>query len=229
MGTFINLTIYPHSISEKAWRSVYDETLDLIAAYPFTDRTGVPERFSSYGLYQSYYVRSKERDLSSCIPNCRCSDGHDHIGWVINGSMTTWETAESFILYRDLRHYRGCLNINPSPENKDALRLLLHNNYEALKKHNDDSYMLFNAKTQGYDYHLYVLAIACLIECRLAPFAIVHGNISKEQCLEAVEWANKFLKEPITLPDRYNDEKLLERLRKFIPDGIQLMKLYSTK
>ena len=226
MGIIINLTIHPHSISEKAWRSVYDETLDLIAAYPFADRTSDAERFRSYGLHQSYYIRTMERDLSRYASGCRCSDGHEHIGWAIDGSLSTWETAESFLLYRDLLHYREWSNMRPSQGHKDALRSLLRDNYEALEQFHNDSYLLFDAKTQGYDYHLYVLAIACLIESRLAPLAIVHGDISKGQCLKAIEWANKFLKKPITAPDRFDDEKLLGRLRKFLPDGIQLLKAF---
>ena len=76
---------------------------------------------------------------------------------------------------------------------------------------------IFDAKTQGYDYHNYILAIALLIESRFPLQAVVHGEISKGQMRKAAEWANTLLEHPIRVSDRAEDEKLYQRLKREIP------------
>lgn len=76
------------------------------------------------------------------------------------------------------------------------------------------TYSLWDSKTQGEMYHIYLLAIACLIEDRLGEKAFVCGDITQGQCRKAVELANQYLKKPIRIPARCESERLLARIRK---------------
>lgn len=71
---------------------------------------------------------------------------------------------------------------------------------------------MWGGKSQGELYHLYLLAIACLIEDRLKHKAFVYGDITYGQCVVAVDMANKYLEKKIVLPDRCVLECLYERI-----------------
>jgi hypothetical protein len=74
---------------------------------------------------------------------------------------------------------------------------------------------VFSSKTQGYKYHLYILAIAMLIESRLPNKALVSGDIDYEQCVKAKKWADQFLSSPIEIPVRVDVDKLVSRTAHF--------------
>ena len=76
------------------------------------------------------------------------------------------------------------------------------------------TYGIWGGKTQGEVYHMYLLAIACLIEARLGEKAFVYGDITRGQCRKAVEIANKYLENPIEMPDRCYMDRLFDRISK---------------
>lgn len=117
--------------------------------------------------------------------------------WFARGDLNSKRFAETFILYRDISHYQAAQS---GSSQKDIL-------FE------DDQWKIdiFSSKTQGYEYHLYILAIAMLIESRLPERALVSGNIDYEQCVKAKEWADQYLSSPIEIPVRVDVDKLLSR------------------
>lgn len=76
----------------------------------------------------------------------------------------------------------------------------------------DRCYSLWDAKTQGEPYHMYLLAIACLIESRLGRKAFVYGDITKGQCERAVRMANEHLDAKIHTPDCCDKDRLYARI-----------------
>lgn len=80
-------------------------------------------------------------------------------------------------------------------------------------------YNIWGDKTQGKPYHMYLLAVACLIETRLGRKAFVYGDITRGQCKKAVKMANKFL----DIPDRCDMRRLLKRVSELpLSDNEQL-------
>lgn len=75
-----------------------------------------------------------------------------------------------------------------------------------------NTYRLWGNKSQGEPYHIYLLAIACLIEARLGNKAFVHGDITSGQCKKAVDLANAYLSEPIDVPDQCDIERHWKRV-----------------
>lgn len=143
-------------------------------------------KFCGYKL--PVYVKSTER-ISS--------DRH----WSIRGDLKSKRFAETFKLYKDISHYQSGQS---ESSDKDIL-------FE------EDRLMIdvFNSKTQGYEYHLYILAIAMLIESRLPNNALVSGNIDYDQCVKAKNWADQYLSSPIEIPVRVDVDKLLSRTDHF--------------
>jgi hypothetical protein len=137
-----------------------------------------------FGYKLPVYVKAKEKIVT---------DWH----WAIIGDLKSKRFAENFTLYRDISHYQSA---QLECSQKDIL-------FEDDQREID----VFSSKTQGYKYHLYILAIAMLIESRLPKKALLSGNIDYEQCVKAMEWANKYLSSPIEIPVRVDVNKLLSR------------------
>ncbi|KUP09891.1 hypothetical protein Q73_01295 [Bacillus coahuilensis m2-6] len=180
MGTYINLSIIPNSISILDWDQVYDESLKLVNAFPFAD---VVER-EFFGYELPIYVKAFEKI------------GQER-HWVIRGDLQSKRFAENFTLYRDISHYQSA---KLESNQKDIL-------FEEDRLQTD----VFNSKTQGYEYHLFILAIAMLIESRLPNKSLVSGNIDYNQCVKAKQWADQYLSSPIEIPVRVDVDKLLSR------------------
>ncbi|MEK4750441.1 hypothetical protein NST77_23390 [Niallia sp. FSL W8-0177] len=121
--------------------------------------------------------------------------------WSITGDLKSKRFAETFKLYRDINHYQS---VQSESSGRDIL-------FEEDQLMND----VFNSKTQGYEYHLYILAIAMLIESRLPNNALVSGNIDYDQCVKAKKWANQYLSAPIEIPVRVDVDKLFSRTAHF--------------
>lgn len=180
MGTYINLSILPSSISNLEWEQVYNESLKLVNAFPFADV--VKRKYFGYDL--PVYAKALEK-----------IEPERH--WVIRGDLQSKRFAETFTLYRDISHYQST---KLESIQKDIL-------FEEDRLQID----VFNSKTQGYEYHLYILAIAMLIESRLPNKSMVSGNIDYDQCVKAKQWADQFLSSPIEIPVRVDVDRLLSR------------------
>lgn len=130
------------------------------------------------------YVKSKEHEEPSRY-------------WETCGDLGSKKFAETFIFYSDIKMYRDAA---PSTNNETDILI-----------NSESSVIVFDAKTQGYPYHLYILAIAMLIESRFPKFASVSGDIDYLQCVKAKEWANTHLLTPTRLPLRVDPRQLLNR------------------
>lgn len=206
MGVYINLDIIPSKISKEEWEEVYKETLELIKAYPFAD-------------VKADYIDDIERIFLDRSEEKIEKDGDKEIRyWRTCGDLESKRTAEYFTIYNDLSKYRysGDKNID------DILELYLEDDIDGVRS-------IFSAKTQGEKYHLYILAIACLIESRFKGMAVVHGDITKEQAEIAIIWANGILKKPIYLPVRTDYKELVLRVKGLVGKEAVLDRFMSLK
>ncbi|MDA3941685.1 MAG: hypothetical protein PF693_20640 [Spirochaetia bacterium] len=209
----INLEIMPNKITNKEWEHVYEETLELIEAYPFMDKIIIEEKYDTTWIYAD---RTRERKLHPW---------YDDFGWYVIGDMKTGEHAENFALMRNLDFYRhddsgkvGDIFLSTIAWRDDMA--------DEIKNKKYSSRTVFNSKTQGYDYHKYILAIACLIEGRFPESAVVTGDITIGQMREAIAWADKILEKPIPLTDRADREGLLGRLKKSLQSEYALLQSF---
>ena len=201
MGIYLNLHIVPSQIKQSDWEKVYEESLLLVQDYPF-----LRLKLEKYqGLPRLIYSSKVEE---------KNSDGVSR-NWMVCGDAQSKKTGEEFILERDLSRYSWAINAN----SKDSLETidLLQVDFEDVEDNRNKDINIkavFSNKTQGYDYHKYVLSVAMLLESRFPKSALVSGDINLRQAEEAREWANQRLGRPIDLPVKVDEERLWQRLEK---------------
>lgn len=198
MGVVINLAI-SHSVTKDEWKSVYEESLKLVDAFPLAEWHEEVIK----GVAVICLVRTKEREIK------RWGSFKTSMGWNTIGDYENMKTAEDYFLPRDLVEDDDCKTI----ECDDALFGVLPN-YLDEYDWNDrvNPYRCWGNKTQGRSYHMYLLAVACMIESRLGKKTYVYGDITRGQCLKAVDLANEVLVDPIHVPDRCDMDRLCARI-----------------
>ena len=216
MGIFIHLEI-SKSITRKEWADVYEETLQLVKAFPLAERREVLVR----GIPTKCLVPTEEHDeASSWWIRKRV-----RTGWFADGDYEYLRTAECYFLPRDLvteDQYEG--------DAPDAIFASIPR-YVKGKTWNDErfnhNYSLWGMKTQGEPYHMYLLSIACLIESRLGKKAYVYGDITKGQCERAVRMANSHLERAIHTPDQCDKDRLLARIEELSLTETEKLQLFT--
>jgi len=217
MGVMIFLDIMPNHIEDAEWEKVYEETLELIHAYPFLDSVFDD---ATYDCNWKYTVRTKERAI-------RFAD--NQLGWHAFGDEESLRIAESFSLVRNLEYYRKETRQNGNCDDILFSRIYTYPGInEQLKSFTVDKVSVFDSKTQGEPFHIPMLAIACLIESRFPKHAIVSGDISIVQMKHAIDWANSILKQPISLTERTDNEKLLQRVKTGVKDDVAALEAFMS-
>lgn len=196
MGTFIYADI-SKAVTEDEWESVYQETLLLARAFPLAELRTVEIN----GISTPCLVRTEERQAAW---------GNGKSGWYADGDYESTHTAETYYVPKELLKGRDVI-----PEAGDAMlaRLPAYLDYSWDEPLCSKTISLWDAKTQGEPYHIYMLAVACLIEARLGDKAYIYGDITIGQCRRAVDLANEYLEEPIHLPSSCSEEQLLKRVK----------------
>lgn len=206
MGIYINLEI-SKSVTQSEWDKVYAETLLLVKEFPFADRRTV----NIHSVETICMVKTKEQE--DLYYGMRGKE--TWVGWTVSGNYDDLTTAEDYSLpkYLSAEDY--------DPEAGDAIwgQVPIYLNYDWQDTRFDGVRSMWGNKTQGESYHIYLLAIACLIQARLGEKAYIYGDITRGQCKRAVEMANWYLKTPIEMPDQCNLDRLYQRLSKLdLPD-----------
>ena len=201
MGIFIHMNI-SKSVTKREWEKVYKETLQLVKAFPLAERRKVECK----GIETICLVPTEERKQTY-----GWNGEKTRWGWLADGDYETMHTAEEYALYRDM------IQENEIESNAgDALlgALPAYSKFEWDDPRCSHTYDIWGGKTQGEPYHIYLLAIACLIEARLGEKAFVYGDITRGQCRKAVELANKHLVKSIDVPDRCDMDRFYRRVSK---------------
>lgn len=211
MGIFI-FTAVSKSVTEKEWEKVYRETLTLVEAFPFAERGVV----TYAGRDIVCAVRTKEKEMPFGEPKQR--------GWCTTMDYVSLNGAEEYYIPEKLVDDR---KLNPSAGDAMMEALPAYMNYDSEDERFCQTYSISGGKTQGRTYHMYLLAVACLIEARLGEKAFVYGDITRGQCRKAVEMANKYLEKPIEIPARCEAERLYRRIKKLPFDEMEQMDIFE--
>lgn len=196
MGIFIDVSI-SKSVTEEEWSKVYEETLQFARMFSLAERKKVDIK----GINVQCLALTEERTET-------CGD-REYTGWRADGDYVTMRTAEEYYTPKML------IKEDVDDEAPDAIfgALPAYLDYDWNEERFQRNYHLWGAKTQGEPYHMYLLAIACLMEARLGHRAFVYGDITEGQCRAAVSMINEYLDEPVDVPDRCNPDRLADRVR----------------
>lgn len=200
MGIFINLLV-SKSVTKKEWDDVYQETLLLVEKLPLAER----RRVYVNGVSTICLVHSAEREFENEWAHKK------YTGWAATGDYNYGCCAEEYYIPKDLVG-ENAGDCKASDAIIDALPAYME--ADVKNQRLSSCYSLWGAKTQGEPYHIYLLAIACLIEARLKEKAFIYGDITRGQCIEAVKIANEYLENKIEIPDRCDMQRLYNRVSK---------------
>lgn len=201
MGININLYI-SKSVTKQEWKQVYEESLQLAKAFHLADL-----KITNIKGIETYCL----------VSSCECEKpriwekDHKEIGWSTVGDYETLRIAEEYFTPRNL------IDDNEYDINAGDAILAAISTYEEIEECDigaEQVYYLWGNKTQGRPYHMFLLAIACMIVSRLEEKAYVGGDITRGQCRKAVALANEHLQRPIELPDQCDMEQLHRRIAK---------------
>lgn len=134
------------------------------------------------------------------------------IGWTASGDYETMQTADDISLFRDF--VQGDLF---DQEAGDAMLGAIADcmDYSWEDPRFQKVRTTWGRTTSGKPYHIYLLAIACLLEARLGDKIFIYGDITRSQCLRATELINQYLDEPIQPPSRCVPDSFVKGLRGF--------------
>ncbi len=79
---------------------------------------------------------------------------------------------------------------------------------------NNDCQTIWFVNTKGKRWHIYLLAMACLLTSYFPENIHVYGDITTYQCIQALNWINQILDRKIDMPIVFKKKELLERLKK---------------
>ena len=201
MGIFMYMCI-SKSVTRSEWKKVYEETLQLVKAFPLAEK----RKINCKGFDTVCLVPTVEREEIYGL-----NKEKRRMGWFADGDYESLHIAEEYYLYRELVQ-DGEVEINAG----DALlgALPAYTSYDWEDPICSHTYHMWGNKTQGEPYHMYLLAVACLIMDRLGNKAFVYGDITRGQCMKAVEMANQHLTKPINIPDRCDMDRFYKRVSK---------------
>lgn len=197
MSIQLTLDVIPAKITKEEWYRVYEETLILIDKYSFLDRI----KLKKYG--ESFWC---------CIKTKEDADRNGCTGWFASGDFAGRKVGEEFYFPKELGYYKE--DGKEQGEDVFLAMLLRQMRFADIKRKMPRLQRIWGESTMGEPYHLFLLAVGCLVEARLPGAAVVGGCITLGQCKRAVRWANQYLDMPIELSDRAYSENLYKRIQK---------------
>ncbi len=195
MGVYLGLSIIPERITDEEWASVYQETLQLVAQYPFMDIADGERN----GLTYSFVRQAQHRS--------NVEGGYD--GWQSVGDLLTFAGTERFTVLSDLEAYRKS-SCRAKDNGADVWLGDLRHDIDVTRPSTGSA--IWFSKTRGRNSWMYLIAVACLIISRFPDAATVSFDVNAALCRKAVNWANAYLDRPIDVPDTAVKERLMARL-----------------
>lgn len=185
MGIYLSFHLENSGVSPKQWEEAYQGTLEWFNRFPLP-----LIRIKQLGDEDTkHYAYS--RDI---ISDKNTTEEH----WHIIGDEISRRTAESFIMkrYEIKKPFKG---------NKLKPWKIFYADDEHLQYH--DTYMGDNiwsnwsgSKTQGYPYHLALLAIGIYLEKKLAGYGLLLGDFNRSQAEQMINWMEAVSEEQFELP-----------------------------
>src|ERR1043166_1160814 len=191
MGIHVNLAIVAERVSDESWRRIYKMACRVAGQW-----TPAP-------------LSVAWRHIGSIRVAHYTPDIENEDGLYIVGDAKTFTTAEAFLFPATLGKRRH----RPSGSSKSMYDVVVAIARENAPERQRLPYQeLFGDKTQGFPYHTLIVALGMLVEHFLPGTAVVHGDMSTEDCEKARQGLATILGEKVTLPVVMDEDRLRRRL-----------------
>ncbi|QTA80528.1 Uncharacterized protein dnl_28330 [Desulfonema limicola] len=213
MGVYVKLSILSDQIPDKEWNEFYDESLIFLKKYS-DEIMGFREEIKG-SIKRHVYSREIEHN----------KDDPQKRHWAAIGDFFSKETGETFCLYYDINHY---FHGKYKSERCDDILLHMIDDYNDSEGKRAGHFCdIFNNKTQGYSYHIPMLAVAMICEDRFTELAAVSGNIDIYQARKAKILIREILNKEVHLPVCTDTVRLYNRIKRYYNDirGIHYFEL----
>lgn len=193
MGLYIHLSINFRGITEKAWETAWHESLEILKKFPLP-------------LFR-YDVETKNgKDRNVYSRNLIIDAETKEECWYLDGDLLSRQYAETFDLYRHLEAYtkksgqQGCYD--DSVFKTDTPEYWSSSN----------GMELWDSKTQGYPFHLAVLAVGIMLENRFPDHCYLHGDIQDKQVEVMLKWLETTFDKKYSTPICFDACRLFKQL-----------------
>ena len=190
MGIYISLNVSKRVTAEE-WQSVYEKSL-IIAKK--TELFQMGYRIIHGERIGCIYPTEEETDIN---------EKRDDTGWCAVGSFPGYGRAETQFMPKYI-----VTDPDGAADALEALIPMLKSDYKPATR------FLWGNKTQGEDYHMFMLAIGCMAEHELGAKAVVYGDITYGQCIKAAKIVSEILGYEIRPSVRCRAEDMCERVLK---------------
>ncbi len=194
MGLYINLTVNFKGIADKDWEAAWKESMDIFQKFPLPlSRHSIDTQL---GKKRHVYSR-----------NLILNKGKKDECWYLEGDLLSMQSGETFVLYRHLEAYKeeyrthhGCFNAS------------VFKTKEPEYPSSSNGVELWDSKTQGYPFHLAILAVGIMLENKFPANCYLHGDIEPKQVEVMLEWLEKVYKKTYNEPICFDADRLYEQL-----------------
>ncbi|VFN00956.1 MAG: hypothetical protein BECKG1743D_GA0114223_102377, partial [Candidatus Kentron sp. G] len=210
MGLFVHLYINPKGISPGEWESVYQESLTLLRAFPAPlmriarEEIGTTSRFAY---------------ISDLVWDADTQEEH----WRVAGDSLSGRHAEDFRLFRHMEK-QFTTSFGPPDIKGDVLWAPT----DCISYVDGNGIDLFGEKTQGYPYHLAILAVAILFETRFPEQCYLFGDIEPVQAGHMCRWVSKTLNTLLVTPICLDGQRLYRRISALYDDPRHAIERFQT-
>ena len=193
MGLYIHLSVNFRGITKDAWEAAWLESLDILKKFPLP-----------LFRYDVETKKGKERHVYS--RNLILDAETAEECWHLEGDLLSRQTAETFDLYRHLEAYtkesgqHACYDHSVFKTDEPAYSC------------SSNGLQIWDSKTQGFPYHLAVLAVGIMLENRFPENCYIYGDIKEQQVTEVLRWLETTYNEEYAKPICFDASRLYKKL-----------------
>ena len=194
MGLYIHATINLKGISDKDWESAWQKSLDIFKRFPLPLSRHTIE--TELGEKRHVYSR-----------NLVLKKGKKDECWYLEGDLVSMQSAETFVLYRHLETYKEKYSSHHGCFEESVFKT-----DDATYPSSSNGIELWDSKTQGYPFHLAILAVGIVLENQFPDNCYIHGDIEEKQVEVMLEWLKTVYGKSFSHPICFEADRLYEKL-----------------
>ena len=174
MGLYIHATINLKGISDKDWESAWQKSLDIFKRFPLplsrhTIETELGEKRHVYS--QNLVLNKGKKD--------EC--------WYLEGDLVSMQSSETFVLYRHLESYKEKYGTHHGCFEESVFKT-----DDATYPSSSNGIELWDSKTQGYPFHLAILAVGIVLENQFPDNCYIHAILKKSKWKSCLNGLKRF-------------------------------------